>query len=521
MKDTVVKKRTWAIYAGIIFVIVLALLTILSTQIMNRSLPEVATVFTSSGTITARIRGSGQVQANESFEVEISQTRTVAEVPVRLYDEIDIGDVLITLVGDGSEELEAAKAELHSLEVGLEVKLLELTRPDGNLSMANSEIQRARSNVTEAQIARDRISYSVAALNAAQTANTQAQTALSSADSTARDKQLELDLAEIYLNSLNPPPPLGSGDPYVYAQAEAARNEALVAVTLARSTLESATAAAAAAQTELSTQQGNRDSWNAANDSVRQAQQALDDLIRGLSLTQAGAGVDTALNNIELRELKQEIEDKKAAIERLEQADTGPVITSLVGGIVTAINISPGNQTDPDTPLMVIEVVDRGYSLSFPVSAERANRVSIGDQANVDRGFWGFGEELFATLTNIRPYPQNPVAERLLHFTITGDNISSGMQLNLILDQRTENFSTIVPNSAIRSDTNGDFVLVVVSRTGALGNRFIATRADVNIISSDDTHTAVSGALSSGDFVITTSNAPIEPGMQVRLVDNP
>jgi len=63
--------------------------------------------------------------------------------------------------------------------------------------------------------------------------------------------------------------------------------------------------------------------------------------------------------------------------------------------------------------------------------------------------------------------------------------------------------------------------LVVVSRSSPLGNRYIATRADVNILATDDTHTAVTGALSGGDFVITTSTAPIDPGMQIRLVDNP
>ena len=85
----------------------------------------------------------------------------------------------------------------------------------------------------------------------------------------------------------------------------------------------------------------------------------------------------------------------------------------------------------------------------------------------------------------------------------------------------SENHNIIVPNNAIRTDTNGDFVLVVIPRTSPLGNRYIATRADVNILATDDTHTAVTGALTGWDFVITTSSSPIDPGMQVRLVDNP
>jgi len=521
MKDTVVKKRTWAIYAAIIFVLVLIILAFTSNHIMNRSLPEVATVFTSSGNITARIRGSGVVQANESFEVTLPQTRTVSEVPVRLYDEIDIGDVLIRLAGDGSEELEAAQSELHALELQLEIKLLELTRPDGTLAMANTEIARARSAVTEAQIARDRIPYNPAALSTAQANNTTAQATLSSAETVERDRRLDRDLAQLALNTLDPPPPYGEGDPYVYEQAEIALSDAQVALTLANSALEAASATATSTSTALATQQGYRDSWNVANDTVRMAQQTLNDLVTNLSLAQAGAGVDSALNDIELRELRQEIEDKKAEIEALERDDTGSVVTSLVGGIVTAINISPGNQAAPDTPLMVIEVVDRGYSLFFSVSAEQSTRVNIGDQAEVDRGWWSLGEPMVATLTSIRPDPENPVAGRMLHFAISGEEVQSGINLNLVLNQRSENFSVIVPNSAVREDTNGNFVLIVTSRTSPLGNRFFATRADVSIIASDDVNSAVSGALTGGEFIITTSSHPIEPGMQVRLVDNP
>jgi hypothetical protein len=169
---------------------------------------------------------------------------------------------------------------------------------------------------------------------------------------------------------------------------------------------------------------------------------------------------------------------------------------------------------------MYIEVIDRGYTLSFQVSAEQAARVRVGDPATVDRGWYSWGEEITANLSAIRSDPQNPVAGRILVFNIYGD-VEGGTQLNLTLTQQSENYRTIVPNSALRSDTNGNFVLLVTSRSSPLGNRYIATRVDVNIIASDDTHTAVSGGLSDwGDFVITTSTRPIDPGMQVRLVDN-
>ena len=70
-----------------------------------------------------------------------------------------------------------------------------------------------------------------------------------------------------------------------------------------------------------------------------------------------------------------------------------------------------------------------------------------------------------------------------------------------------------------RTDTNGTFVLVLTVKHSPLGNRYIATRVDVNVLAQDDTTAAVSG-LSMGDYVITTSSKPLEAGMQVNMVEN-
>jgi len=61
-------------------------------------------------------------------------------------------------------------------------------------------------------------------------------------------------------------------------------------------------------------------------------------------------------------------------------------------------------------------------------------------------------------------------------------------------------------------------VLVLVAKSTPLRTRYIATRAEINILAQDDTTAAVTG-LANGDFVITTSTHPLEAGDQVRLVD--
>jgi len=523
MTDTEVKKRAWVKNVAIIFLAVMLFLTFFSQTIMNRSLPEVAAQYTTSGSITARIRGSGQVVANETFEVKITGLpRTVSEVPVRLGDNVEIGDMLIRFTGTGTENLDAAEADLRRLERELEELQLELSLSDGRVAAANRAVQAARNYRDDAQRRLNEINFNQAAYNSAQTENTRAQNALTTAQAAATAREYELNVAQAELDALEAAEDAIPGSVDIIA-LEAARKKAIdaqKAYSLANATLSSAIGVANAAATAFAAQSANRDAFQSATTSLRDAQLSLDNANAELTAAQQSANVNNSLDAIRLREKRREIDDQRAVIAELRETAGSTSITSLVGGIVTSVDIQPGNQAVSDAVLMVIEVVDRGYSISFTVTVAQASRVNIGDQADVDRGwYWRPGEEIRATLINIRNSPQNPMAERILRFNITGD-VRSGDQLNLVLAQRSENYNIIVPNSAIRTDTNGDFVLVVVPRTSPLGNRYIATRADVNILARDDTHTAVTGALTGWDFVITTSSAPINPGMQVRLADN-
>ena len=515
----IVKKRGWIKNVAIIFLIVMLVLTFFSNHIMNRSLPEVAAQYASSGTITARIRGTGSVEANEVFEVRYPQTREVEQVRVRLGTEVETGDLLIVLSGADSKELEEAKANLHEKEIELEKFLIEMTRPDSALSSSNLELQNARNALAEAQKEQADIPYDEAALHRAQTAAGQSQAAEDAAKHAANASQLAVNIAQIELGALIDPE--DGGDPDIYALAQARLIDAQIVNEMTKTAAANASDTNAARKAELAEHEKNQSDWILANAKVRQAQNALEDLIAANSDVQGGVSVDNSLEAIKLRELRHNIDELKEKIERLESESSSAEITSAVNGIVTEINVRSGTTIDdPDMVLMVIEVVDLGYSLSFSVTTDQARRVNIGDQAEVDRGWWSWGEEIRAILVGIGNDPDDPRTRRMLHFSISGD-IESGDVLNLTLAQRSENYGVIVPNSAIRTDTNGDFVLVVMSSSGPLGNRFIATRVDVNIIATDDTNTAVTGGLQGWDFVITTATRPIEPGMQIRLVDNP
>ena len=125
-------------------------------------------------------------------------------------------------------------------------------------------------------------------------------------------------------------------------------------------------------------------------------------------------------------------------------------------------------------------------------------------------------------LLGIRNVPgsQGAQASRLLVFEVTGEGVESGTQVSVSIGQRSQSYDLIVPNSAVRSDSNGSFVLMMTAKSSPLGTRYQATRVDVQVVASDDVNSAVTGAIVAYDYVITNSTAPIEDGMYVRLADN-
>ena len=136
-------KRGWVKNVAIIFLAVLLVLTFFSNTIMNRSLPEVAVQYTQSGTITAKVRGSGTITANSSYNVTLEQTREVATVAVKVGDTVSAGDLLFTLADTESEELKAAREQLDALNLQYRIDTI-------NANAAYSDDQKAIADAQDA-----------------------------------------------------------------------------------------------------------------------------------------------------------------------------------------------------------------------------------------------------------------------------------------------------------------------------------------------------------------------------------
>ena len=102
---------------AIVFLAVLLVLTFFSNTFMNYTLPQVSAVYVSQGTISEQIRGSGTVEAAESYEVKFDQTRTIKSVAVKTGQTINAGDTLFELEDSDSDELTQAQKDLEDKEL--------------------------------------------------------------------------------------------------------------------------------------------------------------------------------------------------------------------------------------------------------------------------------------------------------------------------------------------------------------------------------------------------------------------
>ena len=58
-------------------------------------------------------------------------------------------------------------------------------------------------------------------------------------------------------------------------------------------------------------------------------------------------------------------------------------------------------------------------------------------------------------------------------FSVTGD-VVNGQSLSISIGQKARDYEKVVPNSAVREDNKGKFILIIVEKGTPFGNRYVA-----------------------------------------------
>lgn len=577
MNENGKNKREWIKNAAIVFLAVMLVLTFFSNTIMNYSLPEVATNYVQSGTITAKIRGTGIVESGDPYEVKVTESRKVSSVAVRVGDTVQKGDVLLYLEDSESDELKAAKDALEQAQNAYELELLKAEITSSDIYSANQNVSAAtyRQQITNAQKAlkdakdavkpledqlaqlnneaakiSTQLSYEAAQNTVAsgriepakkavenatavqastlQTKNA-AETALAAAraDEAAKRTAYETAVSDGDASGTDAVTKKAEWDTAVKlaAEKETAYNNAVNNLASADKALSDAqtylaTVTDANNQREASQTEGNLNAMKANYDlNIAVVQKELD---AANALVEEQTAVLTDLiskigNVTNLETLLENISKAQATVDELTAKAIDATVTADIAGTVTSINVTAGNTTSAAEPVAVLQPEGKGYTLSFSVTNDQAKRLSVGDKADLVNA-WRY-DDVDVTLASIKPDKTDPGQKKLLTFDVTG-SVTAGQTLNLSVGQKSANYDLIVPNSAIREDSNGKFILIVESKPSPLSTRYIATRVDIEVLASDDTQSAITGGLYGYEYVITTSTKPVEAGKQVRLANN-
>ncbi len=673
------KRREWVKNAAIIFLTIMLLLTFFSNTIMNYSLPEVATEYVQSGSITEKVRGTGTIEATDPYNIVVKETRVIASVAVKQGDEVEKDQVIYYLEDEQSDELKTAEKELEDLKLAymkglfgnnvsseiitkvangnvdgfaaLQAKVgdmqkrldaaqkrvkecqesLEDLTLQSTVNANNSTINTIGEENQKADAATDLANAQTAEGNAEAAFNRMKSEKMESLNYQIKETQNAITDLETLIkgaeniagsvsgsgNSSQPEDQQGTTSGGIDAfiqQREAAKtvvtekfnniydaaqrdgsytggpnidelrqwiNESddryqtyatlLNDYDAAVSQYEIAVEMAENASNQLGSHDDNRTELEkrkaelrelearlsevnamtyTPGDSVKQAQDKLNQADRNLTdknnaNKQASvayqnqlANAEAALKNaqavydllkeeqtemnadinaeLDLAKISDDIAKKEQEIEELREKSIGAAVKSPVAGTVTSLAYAAGESTKPGETAAVMQVAGKGFTVAFSATTEQAKKLSVGDIAEMQNAWYYDGVK--ATLASIKPDPNEPAQKKLLTFNVEGE-VQAGQSLSLSIGQKSMDYELVVPNSAIREDNNGKFILIVESKSSPLGNRYIATRVDVEVLASDDTHTAISAGIYGYEYVITTATKPVEAGKQVRLTD--
>jgi len=538
----------------IVFLALLLVLTFFSNTIMNRALAEITTQKVTSGKLTERIRGMGAVEAEQSYEVTVDDNRSVDKINVKAGQKVTEGDVLFVLGSGEEQSLSAAEDEITALE--LDYNKFLLTAP-ADYTSENQEIKNAVEDLEQAIRRRD-AAYSAQNTSAQALSQYKSDKSESSRLSALREK-LSTTISAIESNDYTSAATELIGDlPAMKNSWQAAESEYAAAYEVYKSAVGTGDAETALAdcsskderrgaakasyeseksrirsglaaqlrdaETKLSAVNARIASYEESNSAggmsyeecvadVQAKQRALENLRINLSKTQNTNNITQQQYELDLENKRSVIEKKKQELEKLRNSSGAVEILAEYSGTVRSVNVKPGEMTAAGVPLAVIDLDDAGFKLKVPVNAEQAKKVEVGTSAQVINNWGG---DVKAVVSDIRRDAESGSQNMIITFDVTG-SVSGGSYLEVSIPLSTDDYSTIVPKSAVFSDQDGDFVYKVRSKSTPLGNRYYAERVSVTVIASDESSSAVSGSISSSDSVIVAFSKPVSAGDQVRL----
>ena len=484
----------------IVFLLILLALTFFSRTIMNYTLPEVSTHIVAQGEVSPRIRGQGTAEVDDPYTVTVTQARTIRSVAVHVDQEIKRGDVIYYLEDNEPEELTNARQELADQQANFTKRIF-----DGSLS--DNDITRLRAGNYRSE---DQMQSELASVNRRLESATR-----EAASANAALEKLNAQSSDSGTDSGTDVPPEGGGSdvPGTDTTGSAATDEIEGEDDYGESDVDSTSGTYQDGYLEIMKTSSEKKIEKATNRKI-DAEAELEK-----AKTEQEKVVSSISAELELKSIRDAINQAQAKVDKLEKENIGATVVSPVDGTVTSLSYTAGETTSPDSAAAIIRIDGKKLTVSFSATKEQAQKLKTGDEAQPVNP-WEYDDDFKAVLRQITADSSDPQNSRLLKFEIDSDAVTAGDSVSLQIAESTKTYDLVVPNAAVRQDSNGFYVLLLQVRQSPLGNRYIVAREGIKVLAKDDTNSAISGSIGAYSYVITTSTRMVTSGDQVRLAND-
>ena len=557
------------------FFAALLILTLVARGTAGATMPTVTVQTAGSGTVSKSVITSGTIQYAGGTPFTVPSGLLVTGVPVQEGQSVKAGDVLATFdAGELDRAIAAKKAELYQVQVQAAQQAEGDSADPYSAQLAQEQLERAyeethttyadgQESIERARQDRDEAAQAVEnARNAPLDENLPAADAEAQKQANIESATATLEAAEEALYQAEKAAEQANKAALSAAQnAEDSRNTALHALEKEEETVaeqnELARAEAAVSEAKAATLQAELDALLALQQAgacltapqsgtlvelalkVGETSPAVGGLLAeenadftiSVALSAAQNAEDsrnTALHALEKEEEtvaeQNELARAEAAVSEAKAAtlqaeldallalqQAGACLTAPQSGTLVELALKVGETSPAVGGLLAEENAD--FTISVVLTEEQAQQITVGTVLHVSQN----------KATGDAAVQNTSEADGDGNVTVTATlpegNWAAGAA-SVTATAQSARQELVLPATAVRHDSAGDYVLAVEEKSTILGLQNQLVRLPVTVVDQGDSMAAVSGPLDYQTQVVTGSDKPVQAGDKVRLSDD-
>lgn len=470
-----------------LFFAMLLIFTVIARGTAAATLAEVETVSLGPEKVVKSIKGSGTVLAGDSVTMNAPSGLKVEEVLAQVGSKVKKGDPLLRFsLEDVQEQLAREEAQLKALQLNLEKLNQTADESISEVSKAKQDLLWANEDYSSAQKSADsQVQSAQAQCDSAYAALKAAKEALSAAENQPQDSTEDEEAAE---------------------NESAARDIAALKedVKAAHEQVEGAEAALKTAKQQRETE------LKAAARAVKNAEDGLKAAEQSDVSQQREKENADKQNQIDAQTVKLDIQAQERKIEELKPLADEGLLRSGADGIVNTVPELGGEGT------VTLSDISGGFDTTIVLDKSKIQDLYEGMEAEVIKGGGYMGGELLkAAIDEISPPDESGMVKVKLKLPKGEWEQGETVEIRIVKEQKQS--QNCIQVSALRSNSEGYYLLVLEERSSVLGTEYILVEIPVTVSLMGDSHAVVEGAFSPNMKVVNSSTKPINGGDKVKV----